>query len=225
MSTVPMSTRPMSTVQIEGAEPLAITNVLCLGRTYAKHAAELGNAVPPSPLVFLKSTRCVRGLVSGGPLAFADEVFHHEAEVVLAIGRDVPLGARAGWEDIAAVGLGLDLTRREEQSALKAEGHPWTTAKSFAGAAVLTPFTPCDRIAERDAIAFELHVEGVLRQRGTTADLTRDVPALLGLLAAFVPLGRGDLVFTGTPEGVGPIRVGERFVLSSPQLGRHSGTL
>lgn len=215
----------MSTIQIDGEGPLGITNVLCFGRTYAKHAAELGNVVPPCPLVFLKSTRCVRGLVPEGPLAFADEVFHHEVEVVLAIGRDVPLGARASWEDVAAIGLGLDLTRREEQSALKAQGHPWTTAKSFAGAAVLTPFTPRDRIADRDAIAFELHVEGALRQRGTTADLSLDVPALLERLAAFVPLGRGDLVFTGTPEGVGPIHCGERFVLSSPQLGRHPGTL
>ena len=215
----------MSAIEVEGEGSLPITNVICLGRTYAKHAAELGNVLPPSPLVFLKSTRCVRGLVPDGPIAFADEVFHHEAEVVLAIGRDVPLGARASWDDVAALGLGLDLTRREEQSALKEKGHPWTTAKSFAGAAVLTPFTPRDRIAERDAIELELHVEGDLRQRGTTADLTHDVPALLGLLAAFVPLGRGDLVFTGTPEGVGPIRAGERFVLSSPQLGVFQGTL
>src|SRR5690606_15069476 len=133
-------------IEIDGEGPLVITNILCFGRTYAKHAAELGNVVPPSPLVFLKSTRCARGLAEG-PLAFRDEVFHHEAEVVLAIGRDVPLGARASWEDVTAIGLGLDLTRREEQSARKEKGHPWTTAKSFAGAAVLTPFTPRDRIA------------------------------------------------------------------------------
>ena len=213
----------MSAVSILGQGDVRVTSVFCFGRTYPKHAAELGNPVPPAPLLFLKSPRALRGLE--GPLAFPDETFHHEAEVVLLIGRDLALGAAPSWDDVAAVGLGLDLTRRGLQSELKSKGHPWTTSKSFAGSAIVTPLTPRSSLTNPDAIELTLHVEGELRQRGTTADLTHGVPALLAHLAALHPLGSGDLVFTGTPQGVAEIRRGESFVLASPQLGRHAGIL
>ena len=214
----------MSEVLVLGGERVPVTNIACFGRTYAKHAAELGNAVPKQPLLFLKSVRALRP-VSRGPIAFPSETFHHEAEVVLLLGRDVAQGQRASWDDVMAVGLGLDLTRRGLQSELKSSGHPWTTSKSFSGSALVSTMTPLAQISERDAIEFTLEVEGERRQTGTTSHLTHDVPALLSQLSALTPLGRGDLVFTGTPEGVGEIRAGDRFVLQSPALGRHEGAL
>lgn len=214
----------MSFVHVLGAGDVPVTNIACFGRTYAKHAAELGNAVPKRPLLFLKSVRALRPLAEG-PIAFADETFHHEAEVVLLIGRHVAHGRDAGWDDVEAVGLGLDLTRRGLQSELKASGHPWTPSKSFAGSAIVSPLTALASIAERDAIEFTLDINGERRQAGTTAMLTHDVPALLSQLSALTPLGRGDLVFTGTPEGVGEIRAGDRISLASPVLGTHEGVL
>ncbi|MFK7991020.1 MAG: fumarylacetoacetate hydrolase family protein [Sandaracinaceae bacterium] len=214
----------MTVVHILGGDSVPVTNIACFGRTYAKHAAELGNAVPKQPLLFLKSVRALRPL-SEGPIAFSDETFHHEAEVVLLIGCDVAQGSAATWGDVEAVGLGLDLTRRGLQSELKSNGHPWTTSKSFSGSALVSPLTPLASVAERDAIEFTLSVNGDLRQTGTTKNLTHDVPALLSQLSALTPLGRGDLVFTGTPEGVGEIRAGDRFELASPVLGTHAGTL
>lgn len=214
----------MSEVHVIGGGSVPVCNIACFGRTYAKHAAELGNSVPARPLLFLKSTRSLRPL-EAGPIAFGDETFHHEAEVVLLVGRDVGAGQRAGWDDVEAVGLGLDLTRRGVQSELKGNGHPWTTSKSFAGSALVSVLTPLAAVTDRDAIEFTLDVEGERRQTGTTAHLTHDVPALLSQLTELGPLGRGDLVYTGTPEGVAEIRAGQRFVLSSPVLGRHEGVL
>lgn len=214
----------MTVVHVLDAGEVPVTNIACFGRTYAKHAAELGNAVPKQPLLFLKSVRALRPLEKG-PIAFSDETFHHEAEVVLLVGRDVARGKTATWDDVEAVGLGLDLTRRGLQSELKASGHPWTTSKSFSGSAIVSPLTPLASIAERDAIEFTLSVNGERRQTGTTAHLTHHVPALLSQLSALTPLGRGDLVFTGTPEGVGEIRAGDRFELASPVLGTHRGVL
>lgn len=201
-----------------------VRSVYCIGRNYRAHAAELHNPVPEQPLVFLKSAGALRPL-SGGAVAFAEETFDHELELLVWLGSDVPLHGQAGWEAVRAVGLGLDLTRRAEQSALKQIGHPWTTAKSFAGAGIVAPLVPLDAVASRDDIDLSLRVNGSLRQQGRTGDMLFPVPELLRYLASFVQLSAGDLLFTGTPEGVGPLRVGDELELSSQQLGRFVGTL
>lgn len=184
-----------------------------IGRNYRAHAAEMGSAVPDRPVVFLKARAALRGL-KPAPIAFADETFHHELELVLLLGRDVALGERPGWDAIEAVTLGLDLTRRPEQERCKAAGLPWTTSKSFAGSAIVAPFVPLGVIGDPLRTTFELKVGGVLRQHGTPTAMVFDVPSLLAFLASLAPLSAGDLVFTGTPEGVGPIRQGEAFQMS-----------
>jgi 2-keto-4-pentenoate hydratase/2-oxohepta-3-ene-1,7-dioic acid hydratase in catechol pathway len=202
----------MREVQDLGGARFSVGTVYAIGRNYAAHARELGNAVPEDPVVFLKARAAVRGL-EPAPLAFA-ESFHHEVGLVLRIGRDVPLGAPGGWDDVAGVALGLDLTRREVQARCKEKGLPWTTAKSFAGSAVLGPFVPRGELGDLDRLAFALEVNGEARQRGEIGGMTFPVPHLLRFLASLAPLEPGDLVFTGTPEGVGPIRAGDAFVLS-----------
>ena len=109
-----------------------VRNVYCIGRNYADHARELGNEVPSAPIVFLKTTTSLRPLATGD-LAYDGETFHHEAELVVLVGQDIKLGEKGDWRAVSAVGLGLDLTRREVQNQLKAKGLPWTAAKSFAG--------------------------------------------------------------------------------------------
>lgn len=195
------------------------TKVNCgvaLGRNYVEHAKELGNAVPKEePVIFLKSSSSVRSL-EGGQIAFASQVFHHEIELVLLVGQHVPLNTVAeGCEldCIRAVGLGLDLTRREKQAELKSAGLPWTLAKSFCGAALLSPFTPI-AVADFADIGFELLVNGERKQRGHVSQMIFDLPFQLRYLNSFVPLLPGDVIFTGTPSGVGPVAQGDRLCLS-----------
>ena len=206
-------------VRLDGGHVAAVRNIYCIGRNYAEHASELNNPVPGEPVVFMKATTALRPL-SAGELAFPRETFHHEAELVLLLGREVPLGATVGWDAVAALGLGLDLTRREVQSGLKAKGLPWLIAKSFAGAAPVSEFLPCALFPDLERIRFTLSVGGELRQTGDTQAMLFKVPVLLTYLASLGALAAGDLVFTGTPKGVGPIRLGDDFRLEFPDLGR-----
>ncbi len=202
-----------------------MSTIYCIGRNYAEHAAELGNAVPTTPIVFLKSQGALRRVDEDG-LAYPTETFHHEAELVLRVGRAADLGATPGWEIIDEVALGLDLTRRGVQSELKAKGLPWTAAKSFAGAAVISAFVPRSAFPDPDQIEFTLSVGGELRQHGNTRDMIFKVPALLAHLASSTPLRIGDLIYTGTPSGVAGIRKGDPFVLAFPALAlEFKGTL
>lgn len=194
-----------------------VGTVYAIGRNYAAHAKELGNAVPEDPVVFLKARTSVRGLAPA-PVAF-DESFHHEVEVVLLLGRSVALGATGRWDDVSAVAIGLDLTRREVQNRCKEKGLPWVPAKSFAGSAVVGPFVPLSGVGDPEGISFSLAIGGTLRQQGALAQMVFPVPALLTWLASLAPLEPGDLVFTGTPEGVGPMRRGDAFTLSMQAAG------
>ena len=199
----------MIVVEAIDGPPIPVGTVYGIGRNYAAHAAELGNAVPEDPVVFLKARAAVRGL-SPAPMAF-DEAFHHEVEVVLVLGRPVPLGAAAGWDAVRGVALGLDLTRREVQNRCKEKGLPWTPAKSFAGSAVVGPVVPLERLGDPERLRFSLAVNGEVRQRGDLSLMVFPIPRILGHLASLAPLEPGDLVFTGTPAGVGPIRRGDPF--------------
>lgn len=186
--------------------------IYCVGRNYAEHAKELGNEVPAEPVIFLKSPAALRP-VAHGTTAFPAETFHHEAEIVVRVGKSVVLGASAGWGEVESLALGLDLTRREVQTKLKEKGLPWTLAKSFAGAAVVSDFIAISQFPEPDAITFEMDVNGETRQRGDSSIMLNSVPRILTFLASYQPLFVGDLIFTGTPKGVGPIRVGDEFAL------------
>ena len=196
-----------------------MTSIYCIGRNYAEHALELKNAVPTAPIVFLKSEAALRALESG-PLAHASETFHHEAELVVRIARAAPLGGQGSWDLIDEVALGLDLTRREVQNDLKAKGLPWTAAKSFAGAALLGPFVSKHEFKDLQAIRLTFEIDGNLKQDGVTSHMLFDVPTLLTHLLSAQALAVGDLIYTGTPSGVGPIRRGERFTLAFPEIGR-----
>jgi len=192
--------------------------VYCIGRNYADHAKELANPVPAEPVVFLKAASAVRPLAEG-QTAHAGETFHHEAELVIRIGRETALGSTGSWELVDGLALGLDLTRREVQTKLKEKGLPWTLAKSFAGAAPVGPFVAQERFADINKIKFSFGVEGIPRQKGDTSDMLFQIPTLLTFLLKANRLVPGDLVFTGTPAGVGPLRHGESFTLAFDELG------
>lgn len=208
-----------ATVRLADGRRVATGAIYCIGRNYLEHALELGNPRPARPVVFLKSTAALRelGAVDGaapGAMAYPDEEFHHEAELVLLLGRSVALGARAGWEAVAGVSLGLDLTRRAVQDELKRAGLPWTAAKSFAGSAIVGDLVGTEAIGDPAQLEFRLAVRGEPRQHGRLRDMLFGVPELLAHLASAHPLRPGDLVYTGTPPGVGPVRRGDEVCLT-----------
>jgi len=199
---------------IEGLGPAAVGTIYGIGRNYADHAKELGNAPPKSePVVFLKAASSIRALANGA-VAFNVGEIHYEAELVVRVGQTVPMGsAITGWSAIDAVGLGLDLTIREKQNELKSKGLPWTLAKSFSGSSIVSPLIRTSELNGQDFFKFNFFVEDELKQIGDTRQMLFDVPTLLAFLATFNTLLPGDLIFTGTPAGVGPLRKGQKFIL------------
>ncbi len=205
--------------QLEPAQtewPPLSGNIYCIGRNYADHAKELGNEVPSEPVVFLKAPSALRSLTEG-PLAFADETFHHELELCLLIGKTIEQASDATLDAVVAVSLGLDLTRRAVQDQLKKKGLPWTTAKSFAGSGVLAPFVAASSV-DLTNTDLQLYVNGEMKQSGNTRDMIFPCLTILRYLSTLQSLQPGDLIFTGTPAGVGPIKRGDRIRVISKSL-------
>ncbi|MBW3567143.1 MAG: fumarylacetoacetate hydrolase family protein [Proteobacteria bacterium] len=200
-------------IQLSGGR-IDVQRIFCIGRNYAAHAAELGNEKPSEPVVFMKPSTAIVPAGKDVHLPRYRGSVHQEAELVLLIGRDGANGVR----DIAGVALGLDLTLREEQTRLKAAGLPWELAKAFDESAPLGAFVPAP--AGFDNLAFTCRVNDELRQQGNTRNMIFTVAYLVGFLAARFSLRRGDLVFTGTPEGVGPLVPGDDVELASQFTGR-----
>lgn len=192
-------------------------NIYCIGRNYVKHAKELGNEVPHTPLVFLKSPSTQRSF-SPIEMPFSNETFHFEGELVLRVFRDHILNEKFAKDSIDALAFGIDLTRREEQNKLKEKGHPWTTSKSFLGSAVVGNFYPWKRFKELSSIEYHFFLNEELKQVGNTQDMIFNFESIINYLNSFSPLKKGDLIFTGTPEGVGEIRKGDTFTFKIEQL-------
>ncbi|WP_059102847.1 fumarylacetoacetate hydrolase family protein [Shouchella shacheensis] len=190
-----------------------IRNIFCIGRNYAKHAEELGNEVPSEPLLFTKPTNAL-ALADGSVLSFpaTKGEIHYELEIVLKIGKDVEEGDSLA-DVISEMALGVDLTLRDVQSKLKEKGHPWLRAKGFRHSAILTPFFSFPGSEACKEIPFSLTKNGVGVQRGHTAQMIFSFEEILKECDAAFGLKKGDLLFTGTPEGVGKIADRDVFVL------------
>ena len=190
-----------------------VGTIFCIGRNYADHAAELGNAMEEEPVVFLKPAAAL--LAEGAPLtlpAFSRDV-HFECELLVLIGRDADnVSAAEALDYVAGYGIGLDLTARDVQSEVKAKGLPWTKAKGFRGAACVSRFVPATAL-DPLAARFTLHVNGELRQQGDTTLMRFSVPFLVSYLSQLYGLRAGDILYTGTPAGVGQLQPGDQLAL------------
>jgi 2-keto-4-pentenoate hydratase/2-oxohepta-3-ene-1,7-dioic acid hydratase in catechol pathway len=214
----------MSEVAVRGAAPVRIGTVYALGRNYAEHAKEMG--APAEPVVFLMPGSAV---VSGATANRALEIawpegsveVHHEVELVLLLGSGGSgLERPAAEAAIAAAGLGIDLTARDLQAQAKAKGQPWARSKGFPGAAPVSAFVPRGGLAVSwGEIDLSLAVEGAIRQSDRAASMLLDPPAIVAQLSRWFLLRPGDLVFTGTPAGVGPLGPGQEAVARSEALG------
>lgn len=193
--------------------------IICIGRNYAEHAKELNNPVPTgAPVVFMKPPSAL--LVNEKPFYYPDftKDLHHELEVVLKIaknGKSVQPEFAAGYyEEIA---LGIDFTARDVQEELKKKGHPWEIAKGFDNSAVLGKFVSLEKASHDGNIEFQLKKNGKVVQHGHTRDLLFTFDQLIVYVSKYFKLLQGDLIFTGTPAGVGPVQVGdllEGFIVS-----------
>ena len=205
-------------------ECFPVHRVYCVGRNFADHAREMGAEVPAqrgtpargTPVFFLKPADA---LVTDGVVPFprGTHELHHEVELVVALGRDAPAGLldlREAQALVFAYGVGLDLTRRDLQAAAKAKGLPWDTGKAFDDSAPVSELVPAEAVGELATRTLTLRVNRDVRQHGALSDLIWNVPEILRALSALYALRAGDLVFMGTPAGVGPLRVGDTFAAS-----------
>ena len=185
--------------------------IFCIGRNYLEHAKELNNAVPTKPLIFMKPPTAL--LLENKPFYYPDftKNLHHEIEVVLKISKNgkaiQPEFAHRYYDKI---GLGIDFTARDVQDELKAKGQPWEIAKGFDNSAVLSDFVD---LKDFDAtnISFQLYKNGEIVQKGTTKDLIFSFDTVVSYISQFFTLQQGDLIYTGTPEGVGAVKIGDKL--------------
>lgn len=194
--------------------------IFCIGRNYAKHIAELGNTLSgKESVVFMKPASALVAPGEAITLPADAGAIHYEAELVVEIGTGGrAIAAERAREHIAAAGLGLDLTLRDVQTDLKNTGEPWEKAKAFDHSAPLGPLRALADDLDLADVHFELALDGAVRQRGHTADMLVGVTDLIAMLSRHWQLLPGDLIYTGTPEGVGPLRPGMHLAMSSPQL-------
>ena len=186
--------------------------VICIGRNYAAHAAELGNDVPAEPVVFLKPGTA---LTTGGKPFFYPDFstdVHFECELVLRVCRNgKAIEERFAHRYYDRVGLGIDFTARDIQTACRAAGLPWEKAKAFDGSAVVGDFVDVAELTDPDDIAFELAVDGEVRQRGRSSLMVFGFDRVIAEVSRYFRLQEGDLIFTGTPAGVGPVQRGQHL--------------
>ncbi|MEK5641375.1 MULTISPECIES: fumarylacetoacetate hydrolase family protein [Paenibacillus] len=198
-----------------------IRNVYCVGRNYKLHAAELGNEVPTEPMIFMKPSHAVVPL-DDAVLALPKDQgeVHYEGEIVIRIARDYEPGAVVD-DLVDQMALGIDFTLRDVQSVIKKKGHPWTAAKGFKNSAPITGFIPfpgTGSVTEKDFTVLKNNEEV---QRGNARDMIFSLQEIVDYIGARYGLGEGDVIFTGTPAGVGPASEGDTFALGwgEEQLG------
>lgn len=183
--------------------------IFCAGRNYAEHASELHNAIPDEPVIFMKPpTALLRGHFFFLP-AFSKDM-HYECELVFRISRTAKtIQRRFAYRYVDAVTTGIDFTARDLQQHQKKNGLPWEIAKSFDNSAVAGKFVATSNLKNASDIQFHLEKNGVIVQEGHSSDMLFPVDALIAYISKFFSFQQGDLLFTGTPAGVGPVHPGD----------------
>lgn len=181
--------------------------IICIGRNYADHAKELKNEVPTEPVFFLKPDTAILKPRQAFFLPDFSNDMHHELELVVRINRlGKNIEKRFAHRYYDEVGLGIDFTARDLQQQCKRKGLPWEKAKAFDGSAPLGDFIKIDENIKLDNINLELKVNGETRQKGNTKDMIFSIDEIIEYISKFFTLKIGDLIFTGTPAGVGPVK-------------------
>jgi len=198
-------------------------SVYCIGRNYAKHAKELKNEVPSEPVVFLKPRSSLIFNGDSIKIPAQSKNVHHEVEMVVLIGKTTAdVTVENALESVMGIGIGLDMTARDLQSEAKLKGLPWTLAKGFDTFAPLGNLVKYHSKLNLSDLNLTVSVNGEKRQSGNTSDMLFNVPGLISYLSKQFTLTAGDLIFTGTPEGVSAVEKGD---LIKASLGNGLSTL
>ncbi|CAN1129792.1 Probable acylpyruvase FAHD1, mitochondrial [Linum perenne] len=187
------------------------TKIVGVGRNYAAHAKELGNAVPKEPVLFLKPTSSY--LDNGGTIEIPHplESLHHEVELAVVIGQKARDVAEASAMDyVGGYALALDMTAREIQASAKSAGLPWTVAKGQDTFTPISSILPKSAVPDPDNLELWLKVDGEVRQQGSTKDMMFKIPFLISHISSIMTLFEGDVILTGTPPGVSPVKAGQK---------------
>jgi len=194
------------------SDPLHVGKLLCIGRNYADHAAEMKSDVPDEPMVFLKPASAL--IRAGGTVQLRpqSQEVHHEVELVAVIGKEGKnIPEDEALDHVAAYAVGLDMTARDLQAKAKERRHPWSVAKGFDTFAPLGPLTPAAEIEDPQDLTIRLSVNGNVRQEASTERLIFPVRTLVHYCSQIFTLTPGDLLYTGTPSGVGPVEDGDEL--------------
>jgi len=190
----------------------SVSKIVCVGRNYSAHAKELNNPIPNEPLLFIKPTNSLVDVspVIGIPTDRGE--CHHELELAILIGSKLSnCTKQEAIQSVKGIGLALDLTLRDLQTKLKSKGQPWEKAKGFDGACPITGFIDIDYFENLSDIEFSMYRDDKLSQEGNSKDMLFDIPTLVQDIADHFTLFPGDVVLTGTPEGVSPLFVGDKL--------------
>ena len=192
--------------------------VVCVGRNYVEHVHELHSDMPTEPLLFIKPQTSIQQLGTNLQLSSHLGPIHYECELALLVGKTMkcvnPADSLSG---IMAIGLALDLTLRELQYTLQENGHPWERCKAFDGSCPITPFIPLSDVSSLQDTHFKLFINDDCKQEGQPNLMIFGIADLLATMSQFFTLNPGDIVLTGTPKGVGPLKNNDKLVL---QLGQ-----
>jgi acylpyruvate hydrolase len=186
--------------------------IICIGRNYADHAKELNNPVPAAPVFFMKAGNAI--LRNNFPFFipdFSNEI-HYETELVIRIcklGKSIQ--EKFAHKYYNAIGIGIDFTARDLQQNCKEKGLPWEIAKAFDGSAPISEFIPLSDLKDREQIRFHLDINGETVQTGLSSDMIFSFEKIIAYVSRFNTLKTGDLIFTGTPAGVGPVKINDRL--------------
>ena len=202
------------TLPIEGREhEYPVHRIFCVGRNYVAHADEMGVKVDrESPFYFLKSAHHLALAQGNIPMAPRTENYHHEVELLVALGsggRNIAL--EAAFSHVFAYAVGLDMTRRDLQSASKERKRPWDTGKDVEFSALSSPLRPAALVADPSKGRISLDINGGVRQEGDLSDHVWKIEEIISDLSTLYTLQAGDLIFMGTPSGVGPVQAGDRL--------------
>lgn len=193
-----------------------VSKVVCVGSNYAKHIQEMGSATPEEPVLFIKPETALCDLRQ--PLALPQGLgsVHHEVELAVLIGSTLRQASEEHVQQaIAGYGVALDLTLRDIQSKMKKAGQPWEKAKGFDNSCPISGFIPATAFkSDPQATPLGLKINGEVRQQGNTADMIHKIVPLIAYMSRYFTLRAGDVILTGTPEGVGPLHSGDELEVS-----------
>ncbi|AVP57841.1 fumarylacetoacetate hydrolase family protein [Pulveribacter suum] len=210
-----LSPAPLAAVPVAGSDELfPVRRIYCVGRNYAEHAREMGFSGREAPFFFMKPADAVLPVPAGqeGRLPYPPRTadLHHEIELVVAMGRGgANIAAQDALQHVWGYAVGLDMTRRDLQADMKKQGRPWCIAKGFDASAPIGPITPAAQAGNVQDAAIWLNVNGQPRQKSRTSQLIWSIAETIEHLSAAWTLQPGDLIFTGTPEGVGAVARGD----------------